>query len=127
MAKKLDGAGTVKMATLHDAALLVQRLHAIVEQMALSVRNQQSTQVQGMQLRRAGTPLVGMLKAQFGIMSDQVAHMILIATRGGNEGVKVRSLRESVASLKTQIDIAMNKVKEQHMVDDAAEETTGTE
>ena len=127
MAKKLDGAGTVKMGTLNDAAMQVQRLHAIVEQMALSLRNQQSTALQGMQLRRAATPLVGMLKAQFGIMSDQVAQMILVATRGGSESVKVRSLRESVASLRTQIDIAMNKVKEQHMVDDATEGTTGTE
>jgi hypothetical protein len=106
------------MATLHEAATMVQRLHGIVEQMALAVRNEQSTQLQGMQLRRAGTPLVGMLKAQFGTMSDQVAQMILIATRGGSEKVKVRSLRESVASLRTQVEIAMNKVKEQHMIEE---------
>ena len=120
MAKKLDGAGTVKMTTLQDASIAMQRIHSIVEQMAMAAKNQQSTAIQGMQLRRMATPLVGQLKGAFGPMSDQVAQMILVATRGGQESVKVRSLRESVAQLKTQIDIAMNKVKEHHTVDDEA-------
>ena len=125
MAKKLDGAGTVKMSALQEANVAMQRIHSIVEQMAMAAKNQQSTSIQGMQLRRAATPLVGLLKGSFGPMSDQLAQMILVATRGGQESVKVRSLRESVASLKTQIDIAMNKVKEHHTVDDA--EGTPTE
>lgn len=121
MAKHLDGAGTVKMSLLHDAGIAMQRIHSIVEQMAMAAKNQQSTAVQGMQLRRMATPLVGQLKGAFGPMSDQLAQMILVATRGGQENVKVRMLRESVGSLRTQIDIAMNKVKEHHTVDDEEE------
>ena len=112
---KLDGAGAVKMSTLKDAQLHMQRVHGLVEQMAMAQKAEKSTSVLGMQLRRAATPLVGMLKGHFGPMSDTVAAMILIATRGGNEGAKVRSLREMMGSLKSQFEIASNKVKEQHM------------
>ena len=112
---KLDGAGAVKMGTLKDAQLHIQRVHGLVEQMAMAQKAEKNTSVLGMQLRRAATPLVGMLKGHFGSMSDTVAAMILIATRGGNEGAKVRSLREMMGSLKSQLEIATNKVKEQHM------------
>jgi hypothetical protein len=112
---KLDGAGAVKMSTLKDAQILMQRVHGLVEQMAMAAKKEQSTSVLGMQLRRAATPLVGMLKGHFGPMADTVSSMILVATRSGNEGAKVRSLREMMASLKTQLEISTNKVKEQHM------------
>ena len=114
---KLDGAGAVKMSTLKDAHLHIQRVHGLVEQMAMAQKREQSTSVLGMQLRRAATPLVGMLKGHFGPMADTVSGMILVATRAGNEGAKVRSLREMIASLKTQLQISTNKVKEQHMTE----------
>jgi hypothetical protein len=117
---KLDGAGAVKMSTLSDAHLLIQRIHGIVEQMALAQKQEKSTAVLGMQFRRAATPLVGMLKGHFSPMSDTVTAMILIATRAGNEGSKVRSMRELVASLKTQLEISTNKVKEQHRIEEDA-------
>ena len=120
---KLDGPGIVKMATLKDAITLIQRLHGIVEQMAMAQKQEKSTSVMGMQFRRAATPLVGLLKGHFGSMSDHVTGMILIATRGGNEGAKVRSLREMVASLKQQHEIASNKVKELHTIEDDASAT----
>ena len=120
---KLDGAGVVKMGTLKDASPMIQRLHGIVEQMALAQKQNKGTAVMGMQLRRAGTPLVGLLKGHFTPMSDTVTAMILIATRAGTEGAKVRSLREMIASLKSQLEIATNKVKELHTIEsaDAAE------
>jgi hypothetical protein len=123
MVKKLDGAGTEKMGTLQDAMVVAQRLHGIIEQMALSVKKEQPTTILGMQLKRAGVPIVGRLKGHFTAMSDLVAQMNLVATRSGNDAAKVRSLRESVASLKSQLDIAMTKVKEHHSIDDAAEST----
>src|SRR5687767_11096094 len=113
---KLDGAGVVKMSTLKDASPMIQRLHGIVEQMALAQKQNKGTGVLGMQLRRAGTPLVGLLKGHFTPMSDMVTAMILIATRAGNEGSKVRSLREMIASLKSQLEISTNKVKELHTI-----------
>ena len=111
---KLDGAGTVKMATLETAFAHAQRVHGIVEQMAMALKRSQPTSTYAMQLRRVATPLVGLLKAQFGMISDQVAAMILVATRGGNEQAKVRTLREGVASVRTALEIAVTKVKEQH-------------
>jgi hypothetical protein len=73
--------------------------------------------VYGLQIRRAATPMVGLLKPQFGMISDQVAALNLIASRGGNEQVKVRSLRESVAAIRTQLEIAVTKTKELHSVE----------
>ena len=111
---KLDGAGMAKMHTLEEALSLVQTLHGIVERMAIAVKAQQPTTMFGLQLRRAGTPLVGLLKGQFGIISDQVTQLLLVATRGGSEQVKLRAMREGVAQVRTQLEIAVTKVKEQH-------------
>ena len=114
---KLDGAGSAKMHVLEEAMAGLQRLHGLVEQMAMAIKRQENSGMYGLQIRRAASPLVGQLKPQFGMLSDGVTAMVLVATRGGNEQVKLRSLRESVASLRQQIDIAASKVKEQHSVE----------
>lgn len=116
MAIQLDGAGQTKMATLDEAFGQVQRLHGIVEHYALAVRNQQETGGFRQQLMRAGTPLVGLLKPQFGMIADVVSAFLLIASRGGGDQAKVRSLREAVASIRAQLEIAVTKVKEKHLV-----------
>ena len=116
-ATKLDGAGAAKMKTLEEALGGLQRVHGIVEQMALAMKQGKSASIFGLQIRRAATPLVGQLKGQFGLISDQVSAMILVATRGGTEQAKLRSMRESVALLRQAIEIAQNRVKEQHAVD----------
>jgi hypothetical protein len=113
---KLDGAGHAKMETLDEAAAQLQRLHGIVERMAVAVRTQQDTAQFGAQIRRAGSPLVGLLKGQFGMISDQVTAMLLIATRGGGDQHKLRALRESVAQLRTQLEIAATRTKEKHTI-----------
>jgi len=122
MAKKLDGAGAVKMSTLADANVGIQRLHGIVEQMAMANKNARPINVMGMQFRRAATPLVGLLKGNFSPMSDTVTAMILIATRNGNDSTRVRSLRELIGSLKTQLEISTNKVKEHHSIDEETDD-----
>lgn len=116
-ATKLDGAGAAKMAALEDALGYVQKLHGIVEQWALALSKKQNTAMFGMQLRRMATPLVGMLKPMYGTLADQVSGMILLATRGGNDGSRVRSLREGVGLLKQAIDVQQKKVKATHSVD----------
>ena len=113
---KLDGAGVAKMETLEEASAHVQRLHAMVERMAIAVRSQQNTAQFSAQIRRAGSPLVGLLKGQFGMISDQVTAMLLIATRGGGDQMKLRALREAVAQIRTQVEIAVAKTKEKHAV-----------
>ena len=113
---KLDGAGVAKLKTIEDALLLLQRVHGLVEQFALAQKRGQQTTMYGMQIKRAATPLVGLLKPQFGIISDQVAALNLVATRGGNEVARIRALREAVATTRTALEIAAGKVKEQHTV-----------
>ena len=111
---KLDGAGHAKMETLDEANAAVQRIHGIVERMAMAVRSGQDTGQFGAQIRRAASPLVGKLKGQFGMIADQVTALMLIATRGGGEQVKLRSLREGVAQIRIQLEIAVTKTKEKH-------------
>lgn len=117
--KKLDGAGLAKMQTLDEAVQQVSRVHSIVERMALAVRSNQDTSAFRQQIQRAASPLIGMLKAQFGLISDQVAAMMLVLTRGGGEQMRLRALREQVAQIRAALEVAVAKVKEQHMVDDS--------
>jgi hypothetical protein len=80
---RLDGRGLAKMQTLEDAYSLLQRVHAIVEQMALAVRKEQNIGSLSMSLRRTASPMVDMLKAQFDTASDAVTHLVLVASRAG--------------------------------------------
>lgn len=117
--KKLDGAGLAKMETLEDAMSQIQRVHSIVERMAIVVRSNQDTSQSRQQIQRAAAPLVGLLKGQFALISDQVSTMLLVLTRGGGEQNRLRALRESVAQIRTALEISTSKVKEQHTVDDS--------
>src|SRR3954462_11939484 len=119
---KLDGAGVQKMKTLDEAIIQTQRLHGVVEQYALALKRKQPTQLFGMQIRRALPPRGGLLKPQFGLIADQVASMNLMASRGGSETAKLRSLREGVGALKQALEIAIVRVKDHHMVTDEASE-----
>ena len=119
---KLDGAGIQKMKTIDEANMQVQRLHGVVETYGLALKRKQPTQLFSMQIKRQLTPLVGMLKPQFGMIADQVAAMNLVAGRGGNEMTKLRILREGIGSLKQALEIAAVRVKENHMVVEEAEE-----
>jgi hypothetical protein len=111
---KLDGAGIQKMKTLEDATTKVQRLHGIVETYALALKRAQPTMSYGMQIKRALPPLVGLLKGQFGMISDQVASLNLVVTRGANEQTRIRVLREGIASIRQALEIAAQRVKENH-------------
>jgi hypothetical protein len=111
---QLDGAGMAKLKTLETAAVGLQRVHALVERYALAVKQGANTSQFTHQIRRALEPLVGLLKPQFGMLADQVASVNLVATRGGSEQMRVRGLREGVASLRQGFEIAERKVREQH-------------
>ena len=119
---QLTGAGTQMVKTLEEALAQMQRIHSLVERLALAVKSQQSSMIFGAQIRRAATPLLGMLKAQFGTIADQVATMTLIATRGGSEKMKVTALRESVGAIRMTLEIAINKVYEKHAAEPAPED-----
>ena len=96
--------------------IALQRLHSTVELYALSLKNNKPTSMYSQQVKRVLSPLVGLLKGQFGMIADQAAALNLVATRGGSETVKIRMLREGVGSLRQQLDIAIVKIKDVHAV-----------
>ena len=123
--KQLDGAGTQKLKTIEEALANLQRVHGLVERMAVEMKGKQGGGFVAQQVKRAAAPMVGQLKGQFGIIADQVSALLLVAGRGGSEQLKLRALRESVGQIRTALEIAQNKVKEKHMVDEG--EGTGAE
>jgi hypothetical protein len=120
---KLDGAGIQKMKTLETAFAQLQRLHGVVETYALALKRAQPTTLYGMQVKRAISPIVGLLKPQFGLIADQVATLNLVASRGGSEVTKVRVLREGVGQLRQALEIAVVRVKDNHTVHDEPAKT----
>ena len=118
MATRIDGPGLAKLETLEQAVTLVQRLNTIVERMAQSQRMTQPLAQYRQQIQRAAAPIASLLKPQFEPISDMVTNVVLISTRGGSDQQKVRSLRESVAQIKVQLDAAESRVRKEHTVDD---------
>ncbi len=112
---KLDGAGTVKLATLDEALLKLAGVHALVERMAQEHKAGKPLGSMTQALKRLATPLQGQLKAQFQLIGDLVTSMLLIAGRGGPDAIKVRAFREHVAQIRTQIEIAIVQTKERHV------------
>jgi hypothetical protein len=116
---KLDGAGTAKMVTLEAAGRHLQRLHGFVEQCGVAVKGNGAAAPFIPGIRRAATPLIGLLKGQFGMISDTAAAFVLSATRaGGNDQQRLRVMREGVSQLKVQVELAVAKVLELHTSDD---------
>ena len=115
---KLDGAGIQKMKTIDEAVIQLARLHGIVEGYALSFKQNKPTSLYASQIKRALFPLVGLLKPQFGLISDQVAAMNLVSSRGGPDTSKIRMLREGVGSLRQQLEIAVVRIKDNHAIKD---------
>lgn len=113
---KLDGAGVQKMKTIEEALTALAKLHGVVELYALSLKQNKPTSMYSQTVKRTLSPLVGLLKPQFGLIADQAAAMNLVATRGGSESVKIRMLREGVGSLRQQLEIAVVRIKDNHAV-----------
>jgi hypothetical protein len=119
---KLDGAGTVKLVTLDEAMLKLQGLHALVERMAVEQKGNKPITGMEQQLKRLAVPLQGQLKSQFSLIADLVTAMILIGGRGGPGKLKIRSYREMIAQLRTQLEIAVVQTKAKHAVEEEKKE-----
>ena len=123
---RLDGAGLAKMKTLEEAMLLLQRIHSLVETYAMAVKRGQPSAPLVMNIRRTLPTLSENLKAQFGLIADQVLQVNLATTRGSSEAVRIRTLREGVAQIKQALEIATAQTKDRHTVKDetASDERT---
>jgi hypothetical protein len=119
---RLDGAGQAKMKTLDDAMNVLLRVNGLVEQYALQIKRNQSGSTFLTTLRRQLPTLSEMLKAQFGMIADQVMQTNLASSRGASEQIRVRALREGVAQVKAALEIAIAHVKEKHDLDTADDE-----
>lgn len=120
---RLDGAGQAKMATLDDAVVLQQRIHTIVEQYALALKRNNPTGQLMMNLRRQMPSLAGLLKGQFGMIADLVTSVNMAMTRGSSEVMRVRAMREGVAAIKSQLEIAIAQTIARHKEKDEKAES----
>lgn len=118
---KLDGAGQAKMATLDEAVTLHQRIHNLVEQFALQVKRNQPAGPIMINLKRQMPVLAGKLKGQFGMISDQVTAINMQMTRGSSDQMRVRAMREGVAAIKVQLEIAVAQTIAKHEAKDEHE------
>jgi hypothetical protein len=116
---KLDGAGNVKIVTIHESQMILQRCHGLVEMMAMDLKGSRPINGGISQLKRAATPLIGKLKGQYGMIADIITSMLLYATRpgGGGDAAKVRMMRENIAAIRQALEIAEKKILEMHSVD----------
>jgi hypothetical protein len=115
---KLDGAGIQKMKTIDEALIQLQRLHGVVELYALTLKQKKPTTLFTSQIKRMIFPLAGLLKPQFGLIADQISTLGLASSRGSSEQVRVRVLREGVASIRMALEIATVRIKDNHAVKD---------
>jgi hypothetical protein len=116
----VDGPGQAKLQILASAATIAQTLHGLVEKYAIAVRTGQPTSAYPQMIKRAGTPLVGMLRSQFQLLADLSSDLILVATRGGGaEAARLRTMRERIGQLKSGIDLAVTSTLNKHSVGDS--------
>ena len=115
---RLDGAGQARMTTLDDALLLQQRIHGLVETYAISVKNNKPAGAIMQNLKRQMPLLAAKLKGQFGLISDLVTNINMQMTRGSSEQMRVRTMREGMASIKQQLEIAITQTIQRHQLKD---------
>ncbi len=115
---KLDGAGQAKMVTLEDSVALLQRLHNLVEQYALSVKQAKPQTTYLNSIKRQFPVLAGKLKGQFGMIADLVTSTNMASSRGSSEPLRVRAMREGVAAIRAQLDIAIAQTINKHAAKD---------
>jgi hypothetical protein len=113
---RLDNTGTIKMKTLDEALLLLQRINGLVEQYALAVRTAQGSRNFASTIRRTLPTLADNLKAHFGMIAELVMSVNIATSRGASEAVRVRQLREGVAHIKQAIEVAMASTKDRHAI-----------
>lgn len=111
---QLDGAGQVKMTTLDECSLLHSRIHALVETYALSVKNAKPVPSLLNGVKRQMPVLAAKLKGQFGMISDLVTAVYMGMGRGGSEQMRVRGMREGIAAIKVQLEIAVTQTIAKH-------------
>jgi len=115
---KLDSAGVAKLKTLDEALLMLQRIHGLVEQYAVAFKRGQPTSSYVMNLRRQLPSFEENLKAHFSLIADEALALNLATSRGASEQTRVRLLREGVARMRTNLEIAAIQTRTKHLVNE---------
>jgi hypothetical protein len=113
---KLDGAGAEKMKTLEEALSALQTVNGMVERMAMELKRQRPVGIIPKQIKRNAAIIQGQLKGRFELIADQFTAMVLVIGRGGGDVARVRALREYVAQIRTSLELAEKRVKDEHSV-----------
>lgn len=100
----VDGPGQAKLQQLESAKSIVQTVHGMVEQYALAIKNSSPTTSYPQQIKRAATPLVGLMRSQFQLLAD-------LATAPGRSQDEVAG---EVGQLKSGIELSVTSTIAKH-------------
>src|SRR3954469_707005 len=112
------------MVTLDECITIHQRIHTLVEQYALAMKRATPASHILMNLKRQMPVLAGKLKGQFGMIADLVTSANMSMTRGASDVIRVRSMREAVAAIKVQLEIAVAQTIAKHESKDEKHEAS---
>jgi hypothetical protein len=102
------------METLNVCIALMQRINGWVETYAVGVKNAKPEVSILNNIKRNLPVLAGKLKGQFGMVSDLVTAVYMSSSKGSAEQMRVRAMREGMASIKMQLDIAVTSTIAKH-------------
>ena len=102
------------MTTLDECVTILARTNNFVELYALSVKNNKPQGTLLNSVKRNLPMLAFKLKGQFGMISDLVTAVYAGSGRGASEVMRVRGLREGMAQIKVQLDIAITQTIAKH-------------
>ncbi len=106
MSQKLTPRQQEQLQFLQNAAPKIQRVQALIEQMA----SNQTDEAGVRQLVRLLDEIkAGGSQLKIPALPDAAGQMAMLARRGGGQQAKARALRELLAALKQNYDVAMRK------------------
>jgi hypothetical protein len=112
----LDSSGTIKMKVLDDAMVLVQRVNAMNEQLAMNAKKGTPSASLFQGIKRNLVTIAANLKTHFGMISDLVTNVLISSSRGSSDANRSRVLREGIAQIKQAIEIGHTQTIQKHAV-----------
>ncbi len=110
----LDSSGTIKMKTLEDALVLLQRINALNEQLIMNSKKGTPSPSLVQNIKRQLVTMAANLKSHFGMISDAVTNVYISSSRGSSDANRSRMLKEGIAQIKQAIEIGMAQTKAKH-------------
>jgi hypothetical protein len=110
----LDSSGTIKMKVLDDAMVLVQRVNAMNEQLAMNAKKGTPSASLFQGIKRNLVTIAANLKTHFGMVSDLVTNVLISSSRGSSDANRARVLREGIAQIKQAIEIGHTQTIQKH-------------